>query len=712
MHVNRFALNLLFSGTLLLSNSASAQLSKWILRAGSGEVRTLDFNGGGLQLGNVIGGFGNGGSEDVNLMTDGSGQALFYAAVGSNNHIQVRNAALAVMPNGQGLLGHSSSHSSAIAPRPCHPGQYYMIHLNTTDHELRYSIIDMDLHGGMGDVTLKNKLIGGGIGEGLAVSRQLPGGCRWLFTYGIAGSIITLKRSLISDQGISTPEDIGSVDAPNGTAWYSVLKLSPANDRIAISLPNAIDPGAADIVVWPLDAVTGSIGGAHFLPISNDPIVGIEFSPGGQYLYYAGNGASADMEFGRVHLATSEAQVIDPAIGPWVASIECASNGRVYIGTAGYPRTLAEVRFPDASTLPGIAYDRNALVFLSLGFLPTLPNSIEGEPPGAAPAPAYVDFDVQELPQCSGHRFVPKACLASSYQWDFGDGWTDAREQPTHRYGVGTFDVSLTVHACGQDRTLMRADLITVEGIQPHASFNALDSVCQHQSTEFINSSELASEYHWWFGDGAQSTQEEPMHAFNQHGQMSVTLVAAEGCILDTARQAIRVMPAAIASFHTGSDPCDERTYLVNTSVGGVDWRWDFGDGDTVRFWRDPNHIYRSMGEFNVELVSDPYTMCADTARATLQAGYGLIPVAWFVPNAFTPNNDGTNDVLKIVGPEQCQSPIMSLHNKWGQLIWEGDARVGWDGTVHGMPAPEGVYGYALRGRNDDLRFGWFVLAR
>ncbi|MBK7944144.1 MAG: gliding motility-associated C-terminal domain-containing protein [Flavobacteriales bacterium] len=82
------------------------------------------------------------------------------------------------------------------------------------------------------------------------------------------------------------------------------------------------------------------------------------------------------------------------------------------------------------------------------------------------------------------------------------------------------------------------------------------------------------------------------------------------------------------------------------------------------------------------------------------------------MPNAFTPNNDGTNDVLRIVGPEQCRSPIMSLHNKWGQLIWEGDARVGWDGTVHGMPAPEGVYGYALRGRNDDLRFGWFVLAR
>jgi len=697
---------------LCVSSDSSAQLNKWLIRASSGEVRTLDFSTGSLLLGNPISGFGAGGTEDVNLMTDASGQALFYTAVSSNNRIQVRNAAMAPMPNGQGLFGNASSQASAIAPRPCHPQQYYVIHLDGASHELRYSIVDMTQHGGMGDVTEKNKFIGAEIGEGLAVSRQLPGGCRWLFSYSVSGSTFTLKRSLITQQGISAPAEVGSVNAPNGTAWYSSLKLSPANDRIALSLPNALNPSAADIAMWPLDAETGTLGPVQFLSVSNDPIVGIEFSPAGEYLYFAGNGAASDMEFGRVHLATQEVQIIDQAIGPWVISIECAGNGRLYIGTAGVPRTLAEVRFPDATSMASIAYDRNALVFLSFGFFPTLPNAIEGEPPGTAPEPDFVDFVVQELPDCTGHRFVPKACLATSYSWDFGDGWTDAREQPTHRYGVGTFDVSLTVNACGLARSITREELITVEGIQPVAAFTAADSVCQHQPVAFSNQSELASAYHWWFGDGAQSQLTEPMHGFTQYGHRTVTLVAAEGCILDTARRAIRVMPAAIASFHTTSDPCDDRTYLVNTSVDGLTWRWDFGDGDTLLGWRDPNHIYRSMGEFRVQLISDPYTMCADTASATLQAGYGLIPVAWFIPNAFTPNNDGTNDILRIAGPEQCQSPLMSIHNKWGQLVWEGDSKVGWDGTAYGMAAPEGVYGYALRGRKDDLRYGWFLLVR
>lgn len=690
---------------------ANGQLSKWIVRDGSGEVHTLDMTGGALSLGPAVVGFGAGGYEDVNLMTDHAGEALFYTAVGANNHVQVRNRAMAVMPNGYGLNGNASSQASAIVPRPCHPNQYYIIHHDAASHQSRYSTVDLALNGGMGDVTEKNKPIGGEVGEGLAVSRQLPSGCRWLFTYTVTGSVFTINRSVITQHGIGAPEGIATLHAPDGTAWYSTLKLSPGNDRLALSLPNAIVPGAADIAIWPLDLLSGSVGPAQLLTASNDPIAGIEFSPGGDYLYFVGNGALDDMDFGRIDLATLEPQIIDPAIGPWVLSIECAGNGRLYVGTAGYPRTLAEVRYPDAPTLAGIAYDRDALVFFGLGFLPSLPNAIEGEPPGTAPAPEFVDFSVEELPEC-GHRFIPSACLASEMIWDFGDGWTDQRERPTHQYGVGTFDVTLTITACGQPYSLTRPALVTVDGIQPVAAFSAPDSVCQHDAVAFVNTSELASAYRWWYGDGGQSSEADPAHVYSAYGDRVITLVAIEGCVQDTARRALRVLPAAIASFHTSSDPCDERTYLVNTSLGGLGWHWDFGDGDAVSGWRDPNHIYRTMGSFDVVLTSDPNTMCADTAYATLQAGYGIIPVAWFVPNAFTPNGDGTNDELRILGPEPCESPVMSVHNKWGQLVWEGDSKTGWDGMVNGAPAPQGVYAYALKGRLDHLSYGWFVLAR
>lgn len=706
------ALTVLIAGCMIAPSPASAQLSKWLLRSGSGEVETVDFGSGDPILGSVIPSFGLGGYEDVNLMTDAANQALFYTAVGSDNTIQVRTAAFQVMPNGYGLFGNVSSHSSAIIPRPCHPNQYFIIHHDGATNKHYRSTVDMALNGGQGEVVEKNLLIGAELGEGIAVSRQLQNGCRWLFGFGVDGDAFIIKRALLSESGIGAMSTAATVSAPDGTAWYSCLKLSPANDRIAISLPNALQPGAADVAIWPLDLATGELGSAQLIPLSDDPVVGIEFSPMGGYLYYAGNGAASDMEFGRAHLASGSVEVIDDAIGPWVLSIESAGNGRLYIGTAGFPRTLAEVRFPDAVGTGAVGYDRNALVFWNLGFLPALPNAIEGEPPGSTTTPDFVDFTVEELPGCEGHRFIPSTCLETSIQWDFGDGWTDQRHQPTHRYGVGEFDVTLSVTSCGQQISVTKPDLITIEGIQPIADFTAPDSVCQHDPVAFANASQLASEYHWWFGDGSTSAAENPAHAYGQHGLRVVTLVAQEGCIQDTVRQGIKVLPAAIASFTTNSDPCDERTYLVNTSDGGETWFWDFGDDESVYGWRDPTHVYQRMDAFEVMLISDPDNMCADTASMTLRAGYGLIPVAWFVPNAFSPNGDGNNDVLYVVGPEYCQSPVMSIHNKWGQLVWEGDSKTGWDGIIGGMPAPEGAYAYVLKGRLDDMKLGWFVLMR
>ena len=132
---------------------------------------------------------------------------------------------------------------------------------------------------------------------------------------------------------------------------------------------------------------------------------------------------------------------------------------------------------------------------------------------------------------------------------------------------------------------------------------------------------------------------------------------------------------------------------------------------DSTSSVRDPLHTYLSMEAFEVHLTTDRGTMCADTAIRILHAGYGIIPVAWFIPNAFTPNGDGTNDVLSIKGPEVCASPVMTIHNKWGQAIWEGDSKTGWDGTSGGQPAPEGVYVYVLQGKMD-RSLGYVVLIR
>lgn len=87
-----------------------------------------------------------------------------------------------------------------------------------------------------------------------------------------------------------------------------------------------------------------------------------------------------------------------------------------------------------------------------------------------------------------------------------------------------------------------------------------------------------------------------------------------------------------------------------------------------------------------------------------------------FVPNVFSPNRDGKNDVLLVYG-NYIDKLEMRIFNQWGQQIGMINNRAqGWDGTHKGTPQPVGVYVYVLKavmsdGRTVDLK-GSFTLIR
>ena len=67
-----------------------------------------------------------------------------------------------------------------------------------------------------------------------------------------------------------------------------------------------------------------------------------------------------------------------------------------------------------------------------------------------------------------------------------------------------------------------------------------------------------------------------------------------------------------------------------------------------------------------------------------------------FFPNAFTPNNDGTNDVLYLRGAF-VEDMYFAIYNRWGEVIWEShDDSVGWDGTYGGRLVPDGTYSWVI----------------
>jgi gliding motility-associated-like protein len=67
------------------------------------------------------------------------------------------------------------------------------------------------------------------------------------------------------------------------------------------------------------------------------------------------------------------------------------------------------------------------------------------------------------------------------------------------------------------------------------------------------------------------------------------------------------------------------------------------------------------------------------------------------VPNAFTPDGDGINDVFFVSLSAVPLDLEWSIFNRWGELVFEStDPMAQWDGTYQGQPAPQGVYVYQL----------------
>ncbi|HTQ65274.1 MAG TPA: PKD domain-containing protein, partial [Puia sp.] len=75
----------------------------------------------------------------------------------------------------------------------------------------------------------------------------------------------------------------------------------------------------------------------------------------------------------------------------------------------------------------------------------------------------------------------------------------------------------------------------------------------------------------------------------------------------------------------------------------------------------------------------------------------------FFVPNTFSPNGDGVNDVFYVRGKGLNIIPSITIYNRWGQIVFEkkdfapNDPSAGWDGTINGKPAPIDVYVYTIQ---------------
>lgn len=144
-----------------------------------------------------------------------------------------------------------------------------------------------------------------------------------------------------------------------------------------------------------------------------------------------------------------------------------------------------------------------------------------------------------------------------------------------------------------------------------------------------------------------------------------------------------------------------------STTINGIEnsiWAWDFGDlsqntGTMV------SYTYSDTGTYTVTYVIVNEVGCTDTISQVVKVIDGII-----IPNAFSPNGDGTNDVFKIGNLEAYNNPNLRIYNRWGLLLYQNDNyQNDWDGGE----LPDGTYFYVLLLPDEQKDFkGTVFLAR
>jgi gliding motility-associated-like protein len=295
---------------------------------------------------------------------------------------------------------------------------------------------------------------------------------------------------------------------------------------------------------------------------------------------------------------------------------------------------------------------------------------------------------------------------ATTHTWDFGDAANSTLTSPTHTYTTpGTYTVWLTVSDAGGCRDSI-SKTVTIYAL-PIVAFLDTASGCSPLIVNFINQSDSASgtSYVWRFGDGSNpSGVKDPSHLYTNSTQntlqfsVSLVVISPQGCIDSLTRtNIITVYPNPIAGFTmdpTTTEILAPTISFFDQSLGATSWYWDFGD-NTTSTDKDPKHTYSDTGTYNVCLTITNNYGCADRICAPV-----IIKPIWtfYIPNAFTPDEDGVNDRFGGVGYGILQYELY-IFDRWGDLIFKSNSMTTqWDGKSNGGAdyAQEDVYVYLV----------------
>ena len=294
--------------------------------------------------------------------------------------------------------------------------------------------------------------------------------------------------------------------------------------------------------------------------------------------------------------------------------------------------------------------------------------------------------------------------IPTSWSWHFfgSSTPTSSQQNPTNICypTAGTFDVALVAtNSAGSDSIFM-SNFITVNPLPTVVASN--DTTICNGSAATISASG-ASSYSWDNGLGAGQS-----HTVNPTTTTTyiVSGTDANGC-QNTDNVIVTVVSCGIPTANLNTT---NTTICINDCVDFTDlstntptsWLWFFeGASPATSTLQHPQGVcYDSTGVYDVTLfVSNAFGADTIMMNNYIVVDSCLeIPVSFTIPNVFSPNNDGNNDVF-FIESTGVTNLDMQIYNRWGMLMFEtSDINATWNGrTSSGAICPEGTYFYIIK---------------
>jgi len=214
------------------------------------------------------------------------------------------------------------------------------------------------------------------------------------------------------------------------------------------------------------------------------------------------------------------------------------------------------------------------------------------------------------------------------------------------------------------------------------------------------------NQWQWTLDDNKTSTLQNPVALYTKFEQKDISLAVNNGFCTDSSYQSVLLDNFLKAYFTAYEDNCPNEAVQFTSNAQGyiIQHQWSFGDGGQSSD-ESPQHSY-----------TQPYNTTTYTVNYTVTDSFGCEnktskPIIIYsscylaVPNAFTPNNDGKNDQLRVLNAIKTEKLEFSVYNRWGQLVYKtSNWKTGWDGKINGSLQGSGVYVWFLKYTDRDTK--------